>query len=74
MKNSRSISGRADFAKGSPTNPMSRDKGEPKFSDCAAAARWPEVKTKAIAAMVNRLDDLKDVRELAAFCALSKSK
>lgn len=70
MKNGRTISGRADFAKGSPANPMSWDEVAAKFSDCAAAAHWPQAKAKAIIAMVKRLEELKDVRELTALCAL----
>jgi len=69
MKNGGSFSGRADFAKGSPANPMSWDEVAAKFSDCAAAARWPEAKTKSIVTTVKRLEDLKDVRELTALCA-----
>jgi 2-methylcitrate dehydratase PrpD len=69
MKDGRTISGRADFAKGSPANPMSLDEVATKFADCARAANWPENKSKAIVAMVKRLEDLKDVRELTALCA-----
>jgi 2-methylcitrate dehydratase PrpD len=68
LKDGRTISGRADFAKGSPANPMSLEEVAAKFSDCAAVARWPESKAKAIIAMVKRLEDLKDVRELTALC------
>ena len=56
MKDGRTISGRADFAKGSPTNPMSFDEVVAKFADCAAAAKWPERKSKAIVATVKRLE------------------
>jgi hypothetical protein len=53
---------------------MSLDEVAAKFSDCAAAARWPESKTKAIIAMVKRVEDLKDVRELTALCAISANR
>jgi 2-methylcitrate dehydratase PrpD len=69
MKDGRTISGRADFAKGSPANPMSFDEVAAKFADCAGAAKWPESKSKAIVAVVKRLEDVKDVRELTALCA-----
>ena len=68
MMDGRKISGRADFAKGSPANPMSFDEVAAKFADCAAAAQWPKGKSQAIVAMVKRLEDVKDVRELTALC------
>jgi 2-methylcitrate dehydratase PrpD len=74
MKDGRTISGRADFAKGSPANPLSLDEVAAKFSDCAAAARWPESKAKAMIAMVKRVEDLKDVRELTALCAIAANR
>jgi 2-methylcitrate dehydratase PrpD len=69
MKDGRTITGRADFAKGSPSNPMSLDEVTAKFMDCAEAAKWPDSKSKAIVAMVQRLEDLKDVGQLTALCA-----
>jgi 2-methylcitrate dehydratase PrpD len=69
LKDGRTISGRADFAKGSPANPMSFDEVAAKFSDCADAAKWPVSKSRAIVAMVRKLEDLKDVRELMALCS-----
>ena len=40
LKDGRTISGRADFAKGSPMIPMSFDDEIAKFLDCAAFAKW----------------------------------
>jgi 2-methylcitrate dehydratase PrpD len=70
MKDGRTISGRADFAKGSPANPMSFDEVVAKFTDCAGAAKWPASRSKAIVALVKRLEDVKDVRELTALCSM----
>jgi 2-methylcitrate dehydratase PrpD len=64
MKDGRTISGRADFAKGSPANPMTYDEVAAKFMDCATYAKWPESKSKAIVAMVRRLEDVPDIRTL----------
>jgi 2-methylcitrate dehydratase PrpD len=64
MKDGRTISGRADFAKGSPANPMSYDEVAAKFMDCATYTKWPESKSKAIVAMVRRLEETPDVRAL----------
>jgi 2-methylcitrate dehydratase PrpD len=72
MKDGRTISGRADFAKGSPANPMSFDEVAAKFTDCAGAAKWPEEKAKAIIGAVKMLEDLKDVRELTVLCATAR--
>src|SRR5882724_8955343 len=43
-KDGRTITGRADFGKGSPTNPMSYDEVAEKFQACAAFAEWPAAK------------------------------
>ena len=48
LKDGRTISGRADFGKGSPANPMTYDEVAAKFLDCAAFAKWPATKVKAI--------------------------
>ena len=69
MKDGRTISGRADFAKGSPANPMSWDEVAAKFMDCAAFAKWPLVKSKAILAMLGRLETVPNIRQLTSFCA-----
>lgn len=69
MRDGRTISGRADFAKGSPANPMSRDEIAAKFLDCASFAKWPDAKSKTIIAMVQRLESMMNVRELTACCA-----
>ena len=70
LKDGRTVSGRADYAKGSPANPMSFDEVAAKFMDCAGAAHWPESRGKAIVAMVRRLEEVRDVRELTALCAI----
>ena len=68
MKDGRTLSGRADFAKGSPANPMSFDEVAGKFTDCADAAKWPASKSKAIIAAVRRLEDIKNINELTVLC------
>jgi 2-methylcitrate dehydratase PrpD len=71
MKDGRTISGRADFARGSPANPMSFEEVAAKFMDCAAATKWPESRSKEIVAVVRKLEDLPNVRALAALCSRS---
>ena len=69
LKDGRTISGRADFAKGSPAIPMSYDEVTAKFLDCAAFARWPASKAKEIAEMVRKLDEVRDLRRLTSLLA-----
>ncbi len=71
LKDNRTISGRADFGKGSPVNPMSFDEVAAKFEDCARFAMWPKAKTKSIIAMVTKFEDMPDVSALALLCGKS---
>ncbi len=66
LKDGRTISGRADFGKGSPTDPMSFDDVAAKFQDCAAFAKWPKQKADRIVELVRKLETLANVRDLAA--------
>jgi 2-methylcitrate dehydratase PrpD len=66
LKNGRTLSGRADIAKGNPGEPMSFDEVAAKFEDCARFARWPAAKASAIVANVRKMEDLPDVRQLTA--------
>ena len=66
LKDGRIISGRADFGKGSPTNPMSYDEVAQKFRGCAAFAEWPTSKANQVIETVRRLEELSDVRTLTA--------
>ncbi len=69
LKDGRTISGRADFGKGSPANPMTYEEVAAKFLDCAAFAKWPAAKAKAIVEMVRKLEAAPDARALAALGA-----
>jgi 2-methylcitrate dehydratase PrpD len=69
LRDGRTISGRADFAKGSPANPMSFDEVAAKFLDCAAFAKWSGDKAKAVIDAVRRLEAVADVRTLTALCS-----
>lgn len=60
------ITGRADFGKGSPANPMSYDEVAQKFRGCAEFGRWPAANTTKIIETVRRLEELPDVRSLTA--------
>ena len=69
LKNGRTISGRADFGKGSPTNPMNFADVAEKFQGCAEFAGWPAAKANAIVDFVRNLEKASDMRPLAALCS-----
>jgi len=64
MKDGRVLSGRAQFAKGSPANPMTYDEVAEKFRGCADFARWPEQKADAVIEFVKTLESASDVGKL----------
>ena len=66
LKNGKVLSGRAEFAKGSPSNPMSYDEVADKFRGCAEFAKWPRAKTEAVIAQVKSLETAPDVGKLSA--------
>jgi 2-methylcitrate dehydratase PrpD len=66
LKDGRVLSGRAEFAKGSPANPMSYDEVADKFRGCAEFARWPAAKAESVIAAVKSLENLSDVGKLTA--------
>lgn len=66
LKDGRTISGRADFAKGNPADPMSFDEVAAKFEDGARFAKWPAAKTNSIIESVRQLEDVRDVATIAA--------
>ena len=66
LKDGKVLTGRAEFAKGSPANPMSYDEVADKFRGCAQFAKWPAAKTESVVAGVKALESLADVAKLAA--------
>ena len=65
MKDGKVFSGRAEFAKGSPSNPMSYDEVADKFRGCAEFAKWPTAKAESVIASVKSIENLTDVSKLA---------
>src|ERR1700676_2175543 len=65
LKDGRLITGRAEFAKGSPSNPMSFDEAAAKFRGCAEFAGWPKAKTERIIMFVKTLQTVSDVSALS---------
>ena len=69
LKSGRVISGRADFGKGSPSNPMSYADVAVKFQGCAEYAQWPADRARKIIEMVRNLEAIQDMRVLTELCA-----
>jgi 2-methylcitrate dehydratase PrpD len=70
LRGGRIISGRADFGKGSPADPMSYGDVAAKFLDCAAFAKWPRDKALGIVEAVRGLEGASDIRKLTALLSI----
>jgi 2-methylcitrate dehydratase PrpD len=66
LSGGRTISGRADFGKGSPADPMSYDEVANKFRENAAYARFPEKQAETVIAMVRDFETLPSIDRLMA--------
>jgi len=64
LRGGKVLSARADFAKGSPSNPMSYDEVADKFRGCAEFAKWPKAKAESVIAQVKTLESAKDLTQL----------
>ncbi|HUX67464.1 MAG TPA: MmgE/PrpD family protein [Terriglobales bacterium] len=66
MKDGKVYKGRADFAKGSPANPMSYDEVADKFYGCADYAGWDRGRAQQVVAMVAKLEQQPSTAPLLA--------
>ncbi|SFI47795.1 2-methylcitrate dehydratase PrpD [Bosea sp. OK403] len=66
LKDGRTISGRADFGKGSPTNPMSYEEVSDKFRETAGFARLAPERIEDVIALVRDLETLPSIERLMA--------
>lgn len=66
LRDGRKIAGRADFAKGSPADPMSYAEVAEKFRECCAFARWTSAKAERVVTMVDKLETLASIEPLMA--------
>ncbi|HEX2724493.1 MAG TPA: MmgE/PrpD family protein [Beijerinckiaceae bacterium] len=71
MNDGSKVSGRADFGKGSPADPMSYDDVAEKFRECAEFARFPRDKTQSVVGMVRDLETLPSIDRLMSALRLS---
>jgi 2-methylcitrate dehydratase PrpD len=74
LKDGRTVSGRADFGKGSPTNPMSDDELAEKFRECAAWGGLPKPSAEKIVDLVFGLEKVRSIRELTRLLTLSSKR
>jgi 2-methylcitrate dehydratase PrpD len=72
LKDGKVIAGRADFAKGSPTDPMTFEEAAAKFRGCAEYAEWPKNKADKIIAFVRAMDSAPDMRALSPLLSTEK--
>jgi 2-methylcitrate dehydratase PrpD len=72
LANGRTLSARADAAKGSASMPMSEEEVADKFRDCAAFAKMPKDAAEKAIDLVLNLEKLDDIRELTALLRVEK--
>jgi 2-methylcitrate dehydratase PrpD len=70
LTDGRRINGRADFGKGSPTNPMTDDELATKFRECASWGKLPKTTADKVVEMVFGLEKLKSIRNLTRLLAV----
>jgi len=66
LKDGRTLKDQADFAKGSPANPMTFEEVTEKFHGCAAYANWPKSKADFVVEFVANLEKQTDCTKLTA--------
>ena len=72
LADGRKFSRRADFAKGTPQNPMSYAELADKFRGCAAHAGWPADKTETVIGRVAQLETVADVRAVTKLMSVEE--
>ncbi|MCC7485700.1 MAG: MmgE/PrpD family protein [Burkholderiales bacterium] len=74
LDDGRTVGGRADFGKGSPSHPMSDAELAAKFLECAARGRLPKPNAVAIVDMVMNLEKVKRIQELTRLLAAGRAR
>jgi 2-methylcitrate dehydratase PrpD len=64
LDDARLVSGRADFGKGSPANPMTDDELAEKFRQCASWGGLDKARTEEVLKLTWKIEELEDVNEL----------
>jgi len=71
LKDGRTISGRADFGKGSPANPMSDEEVANKFIECATWGGLPKTAAGKVIDLVFNLEKVRSTRELTRLLGIN---
>ena len=66
MKDGRLLKDQADYAKGSPADPMTFEEAAAKFRGCAEFAKWPTAKAEAIIEAMRTLERAANLKKLAS--------
>jgi 2-methylcitrate dehydratase PrpD len=74
LADGRKIGGRADFGKGSPSNPMTDGELAAKFRECAAWGKLPKANADRVVNLVFNLEKLKSIRDLTRLLAIGPSR
>ena len=74
LKNGKVVTGRAAFAKGSPSSPMSFEEAAAKFRGCADYAGWSPTRAKQIIAFVQSLESASDMSALSPLLSSEKGE
>jgi 2-methylcitrate dehydratase PrpD len=69
LADGRTVSGRSDFGKGSPADPMTYDEVADKFRENARYAKFPGKQAELVVAMVRELETLPSLERLMAALA-----
>ena len=70
----RTISGRADFGKGSPANPMTDEELAGKFRECAAWGGLPKPNAEKIVDLVFGLEKVRNIRDLTRLLSITAKR
>jgi len=66
LRDGRTVKDRTDFTHGSPAMPMTYEEVAVKFLDCAAFAKWPDAKARAVVELVRQLETVTNVKTLTS--------
>jgi hypothetical protein len=72
LTDGRTVSGRADFGKGSPAHPMTDVELAHKFRECAAWGGLPRASAEKVIGLVFGLEKLKHIGELTRLLSTSR--
>lgn len=72
LKHGKVITGRAEFGKGSLSDPMSFEEEADKFRGCAEYAQWPTAKAEKIISYIRNLESASNIADLAPLLSSDK--